>query len=404
MPQNRVPDVVPSVREEDTSHRHMTLALFAAGIATFTDLYAVQGVLPAVARAFDVAPSDAALTISVATAGLAIMVLPWSVVADRIGRLPSMRIAVLSAAVLAVLAAFAPTFGTMLVLRFLVGAALGAVPALAVAYIHEHLSGKAAIAAATVYISGTTVGGAAGRLIAGPLAGLVDWQVALVVVAGISVMAAVSFTLLAPASAPSSVVMARRPWGSKVLAPLRDPVLLGIYLHAFLLVGVFVAVYNYLGFRLEVPPFALPPAVASLIFIAYFSGTASARLAGRIGALHGPRRVIILGLSTMFVGLALMVPNELPVVLLGLVLFTTGYFACHAMATAWVGARADAAWRAQASSLYTVAFYCGSAVGGWLLGIVFQAFGWTPFTVLAAATLVLAGARALRAAHLAAAE
>ena len=43
--------------------------------------------------------------------------------------------------------------------------------------------------------------------------------------------------------------------------------------------GGFVAVYNYLGFRLSGEPFSLPATAISLIFLAYLSGTVSARWA-----------------------------------------------------------------------------------------------------------------------------
>ena len=36
--------------------------------------------------------------------------------------------------------------------------------------------------------------------------------------------------------------------------------------------GGFVAVYNYLGFRLSGEPFSLPATLISLIFLAYLSG------------------------------------------------------------------------------------------------------------------------------------
>src|SRR5690625_7250438 len=83
---------------------------------------------------------QAALTISAATLALALTVVPWSFVGDRIGRLRAMVIAVLSATVLGLVAAWAPTFPLVLALRFLEGAALGGVPALAMAYLSEEMA------------------------------------------------------------------------------------------------------------------------------------------------------------------------------------------------------------------------------------------------------------------------
>jgi len=77
----------------------MILALFAAGVATFSQLYSLQGVLPELASEQGVDESTAALTVSMSTLGLAIAVIPWSIVADRRGRRAAMR-ASLAAAVL----------------------------------------------------------------------------------------------------------------------------------------------------------------------------------------------------------------------------------------------------------------------------------------------------------------
>lgn len=373
----------------ESSQRRMLVALLAAGVATFGELYAVQGVLPLLARDLGVTPAQAALTISVATGGLALTVLPWASVAERIGRLQAMRIALVASAALSIVGALAPTFELLMVARFLGGAALGAVPALAVAYIHDRTTGARATVAATAYISGTTIGGAAGRIVAGLLADGLGWRGALLAVSGVAVVSAVLFVVLAPPAPPrrSEATMA---WSSKIARALGDPVLVRIYAAAVLLVGAFVSVYTYVGFRLEAPPFSFTPAAAALIFLAYLAGTVTSRVAGWWSTRTGRRVVALTGIGVMVAGLVVMLSDSVPVLLLGLVLVTGGYFATHATATAWVGARADGPWRAQASALYTIAFYSGSAVGTWLLGLAFQSGGWMLLTAISLAAAVLA--------------
>jgi YNFM family putative membrane transporter len=367
----------------------MLVALLAAGVATFGELYAVQGVLPLLARDLDVSPAQAALTISVATGGLALTVLPWASVAERIGRLPAMRVALVASAVLSILTAIAPTFELLMAARFLGGAALGAVPALAVAYIHDRTTGAAATVAATAYISGTTIGGAAGRIVAGLLGDGLGWRGALLVVSAVAVVNAVLFVVLAPPAAVRAPVRTLA-WRTKIARSLGDPVLVRIYAAAVLLVGAFVSVYTYVGFRLEAPPFSFTPAAAALIFLAYLAGTVTSRVAGWWSTRTGRRAVALTGVGVMVLGLVVMLSDAVPVLLVGLVLLTGGYFATHATATAWVGARAAGEWRAQASALYTIAFYSGSAVGTWLLGLAFQSGGWPLLTAISLAAAVVA--------------
>lgn len=382
----------------------MIVALWAAGIATFAELYAIQGVLPSVSRSFAVDAATAALTVSMATTGLAAGVLAWAGIAMRIGRLTSMRIAIIGAVVLSVITCFVPWFEALVALRFFTGMVLGAVPVLAVAYVYERLDGPRAAVAATAYIAGTTIGGASGRLIAGPLAPAIGWRSALLVVCAVGVLSAAVFILLAPASgqkrADRSVAAgdtgARQNPGRLRLA-LANPLLRRLYLQSLLLTASFVAVYNFLTFRLESPPFALSAHVASLIFITYAAGTVTSRSAGRWLSRWGIRRTTFIGLVGMLVGALAMAADHLTAVIAGLIVFTGGFFWTHAAAVATTGAAADSHYRSQASALYTICFYLGSGVGGWLLGLLFVTIGWEAMTiaVLTLIAVVAASARSI---------
>lgn len=67
--------------------RRMLVALVCAGIATFAQLYSPQGVLQMISADLSIRAEQSALTISAATLGLALAVVPWSFIGDRIGRL-----------------------------------------------------------------------------------------------------------------------------------------------------------------------------------------------------------------------------------------------------------------------------------------------------------------------------
>ena len=157
--------------------------------------------------------------------------------------------------------------------------------------------------------------------------------------------------------------------------------------------GGLVAIYNYLGFRLEGPAFGLPVVAASLIFAAYGAGTVSSRLVGRWVPRFGRRRVLTTGTLAMITGTLLTLGDRLALVIIGLLILTAGAFVVHAVASAWVGHHARVG-RAQATALYNVSLYTGSAVIGWVAGFGWVAFGWPAtvvvVTVLAATALVIA--------------
>ncbi|MFL4473378.1 MFS transporter [Paeniglutamicibacter sp. MACA_103] len=376
----------------------MILALFAAGVATFSQLYSVQGVLPELARDLSVTEADAALAVSAATLGLACSVLFWSLLADRMGRLRAMTFAVLAAVALGLAVPFSPGFEWLLALRFIEGLALGGIPAVALAYLSEEVSPLHSAVAAGTYISGTTLGGLAGRLVAGPLSEFVSWRLGTLVVSVMAAIAAGVFIAVAPKPRGFTPV----PWHSpnriplwkKLWMNLRKGSLLVLYAQGFLLMGGFVAVYNYLGFRLEAPPFLIPASLASLVFVAYLSGTWSSRQSGALVARFNRLPVLLASIGLMAAGLVVTLADFLPTVVIGLLVFTAGFFAAHSVASGWIP-MLGVGGRAQAASLYNLAYYSGSSLFGWVIGLAFNAADWPGLVLSVVSLLVLAALLAL---------
>jgi YNFM family putative membrane transporter len=394
-------------REQWTGHargsrgyRGVLIGLAAAGMATFAQLYSLQGVLPGLAADLDISASSAALTVSAATLGLAAAVIPWSAAADRFGRLPIMRVAILAAVVLGLAVPFSPNLPSLLILRFIEGAAMGGIPAVALAYLSEEVSRVHAAVAAGSYVSGTTIGGLAGRIVAAPLSDAANWRIGVGAVSLLAAVAAVVFMLTAPKQQGFLPLRRTDPGpglGGRLLAQLRNPRQVGLYLQAFLLMGGFVAVYNYLGFRLGAAPFSLPQSLASFLFLAYLAGTWSSRaagsLAGRLSGRGGRRTVLLCSIAVMAAGLALTLAAWLPAVIAGLVVFTAGFFAAHSIASGWAPFLATEG-RAQASSLYNLFYYAGSSLLGWIGGFFFQLWGWSGLSAFVGVLLAAAAAAA----------
>jgi MFS transporter, YNFM family, putative membrane transport protein len=122
------------------------------------------------------------------------------------------------------------------------------------------------------------------------------------------------------------------------------------------------------------------------MFLAYLSGTITSRWAAGLTQRFGRRNVLLAGLALSTAGLALTLTPSLALILAGLVVFTGGFFAAHSIGAGWTGAIASTG-RAQAASLYNLAYYLGSSIIGWAGGLLFQSFGWN---ALAAAVMILA--------------
>src|SRR5699024_699272 len=126
-----------------------------------------------------------------------------------------------------------------LTLRLAEGIALGAVPAVALAYLSEEVHARHVAAAAGSYTAGTTVGGLSGRLLAGPLGEVFDWRIGAWTVTVVCAAAAALFLWLAPRARRFIPGRLRADSGpgmfARVLLALRSPQLLALYAQGFLL-------------------------------------------------------------------------------------------------------------------------------------------------------------------------
>ncbi|GLX53713.1 MFS transporter [Streptomyces hygroscopicus subsp. hygroscopicus] len=386
-------------------YRRMSLALFLAGVATFALLYSTQALLPLISEDLGVAASEASWTVAAATGGLALFVLPMSALSERFGRRTVMTASLAVAVAVGLLVPFAPSIGALVALRAVQGAALAGLPASAQAYLAEEVRPRALVTAIGLFVAGNSVGGMSGRVITGWVAQLWGWRVAVGVIGVIAVGCAVAFRLLLPAPRHFKAGSLRpRVLLGTVRAHLSDPLLRRLYAIGALFMTVFGGVYTVIGYRLTGAPFGLPQGIVGSIFLVYLVGTVSASTAGRLVGRLGRRGALYLAGGTTAAGLFLSLGASLPLVLLGLVLITAGFFAGHAVASSAVSKTATHG-RAQASALYQSAYYIGSSAGSTVGAVAFHADGWLGtvsvglLAILGVVTLTVLGSRAARVAE-----
>ncbi|WP_424212137.1 MFS transporter [Streptomyces sp. BI20] len=369
-------------------YRRMSLALFAAGLATFALLYSTQALLPAVSAGFGVSADRASWTVSAATGALALFVLPLSAFSERFGRTRMMTWSMAVAVGVGVLVPFAPSLEWLVALRALQGAAIAGIPASAMAYLAEEVSPKALVGAIGLFVAGNSIGGMSGRVVTGWAAQLWGWRAGLAAVGAMSLLCAIAFLVLLPKARnfrPAS--LDPRAVGRTVGAHLRDPLLLRLYGIGALFMTVFGAVYTVIGYRLVEEPFSLGQGVIGSIFLVYLVGTASSAAAGTLVGRLGRRGALYLAVITTALGLLFSLADSLVAILAGLVLITAGFFAGHAVASSSVSRTAKTG-RAQASALYQSAYYLGSSAGGTLGALAFHSGGWAATVALALLAVV----------------
>jgi YNFM family putative membrane transporter len=376
------------------------LALFCGGFATFALLYCVQPMMPLLSHEFSINAAQSSLVLSVSTGMLAIGLLITGPVSDRVGRKPVMVAALFSAALCTIASALMPSWPAILLMRALLGLSLSGVAAVAMTYLSEEIHPEHIGLAMGLYIGGNAIGGMSGRLILGVLIDYVSWHTATLVVGGLALLAAIVFVRVLPPS---------RNFRSRTLNPrslldgftvhFRDAGLPWLFLEAFLLMGGFVTLFNYIGYRLLADPYDLSQAIVGLLSVVYLAGIYSSAQVGALADRFGRRNVFWVAIAVMLSGLVLTMLPFLGAILFGMLVFTFGFFGAHSVASSWIGRRATYA-KGQASSLYLFSYYLGSSLAGTLGGVAWHYGGWNGIGAFVATLLVVALAVAVKLARL----
>ncbi|HAL7773663.1 TPA: MFS transporter [Escherichia coli] len=229
-----------------------------------------------------------------------------------------------------------------------------------------------------------------GRLISGVFTDFFNWRIALAAIGCFALASALMFWKILPESRhfrPTSLrpktlfINFRLHWRDRGL-PL-------LFAEGFLLMGSFVTLFNYIGYRLMLSPWHVSQAVVGLLSLAYLTGTWSSPKAGTMTARYGRGPVMLFSTGVMLFGLLMTLFSSLWLIFAGMLLFSAGFFAAHSVASSWIGPRAKRA-KGQASSLYLFSYYLGSSIAGTLGGVFWHNYGWNGVGAFIALMLVIA--------------
>lgn len=370
------------------SYKQTALAFFAAGFNTFAILYVVQPILPDLTESYGVTPTAASLSLSVTTLTLAVSMLIFGSISEAVGRKNIMTVSMLTASILCILTAFSPTFGSLIVMRALQGVALAGLPSIAMAYLGEEIHPRSLPGAMGLYISGNALGAVFGRVLAGVAAGLWGWRYGLI---GVGIVSLIATCIFWYTLSPSKHFLKRelnvKDLFKSLTDHLRNPLLLILFVMGFLLLGTNVSLYNYVSFVL-IEDFNISQTIVSSIYMIFLIGVLSSMISGKLVYRYGKAMMLYIAIIVATAGLTIVLIPSVFTVVLGLILFTFGFFIAHSLTSGWVGNIAHSN-KAQASSLYLFFYYTGSSVGGTLAGVFWMQSGWIGVSLMNIAFLLL---------------
>ncbi len=369
-------------------YKRITLSLALGSFLVFSNLYLLQPILPTFATLFSISETQVNWLFAASTLALSFSLVPMAVLSESIGRKPVMMVGLFSIPAISALMLLGDSFIFLVACRALIGIALAAFAAVAVAYMAEELDKHAFSMAIGTYIAANSLGGIAGRISGGLLADNFSVDVAIEVMMVVTLIGVICVHYLLPKQrnfTPSSSSL--RHQNRAIIGHFRNQRVWFAMLIGGLNFALFVNLYSVMGFRLVSAPHNVPVGLASLIFICYLGGTFSSRCAGHWSKRYSSILGMFLGAVVSMAGMWIAAFESLAAMLIGLLLISFGAFFTHTLAYGWVGQNATQA-KATATALYLVHYYVGGSLGGFLLLYCWQHGGWS--TVLLGGSVLYA--------------
>jgi YNFM family putative membrane transporter len=363
------------------------VALYAATVACYADMYVTQPVLPLLSREFGIAPAQAGLSVSAVVLAIALASSFYGPLSDALGR---KRVMVGSAALLVLptlLCARASSFGALLVLRAAQGVLIPGVTAVSVAYAGDHVERHELPAVVGGIIAASVAGGLVGRVVSGLVASVAGWRAGFVVFGAVTGLAALLLARGLRAHERADRIAWRGAYAG-MLAHLADRRLLGAFLIGATLFFGFIGIFTYLPYHLTEPPYRLSTALVSSVYVVYLAGVVTSPVAGRLAARRSPRLLMAIGLAVAIAGMLATLLRPLGAVVAGLVVLCVGMFTAQAVAPSFVNTSARSA-KGGANALYLAFYYVGGTLGSVLPGLAWQAWRWPGVVAVCAGSLVL---------------
>ncbi|EGR2284473.1 MFS transporter [Vibrio parahaemolyticus] len=369
-------------------YKRITLSLALGSFLVFSNLYLLQPMLPTFATLFSISETQVNWLFAASTLALSFSLVPMAVLSESIGRKPVMMVGLFSIPAISALMLLGDSFIFLVACRALIGIALAAFAAVAVAYMAEELDKHAFSMAIGTYIAANSLGGIAGRISGGLLADNFSVDVAIEVMMVVTLIGVICVHYLLPKQrnfTPSSSSL--RHQNRAIIGHFRNQRVWFAMLIGGLNFALFVNLYSVMGFRLVSAPHNVPVGLASLIFICYLGGTFSSRCAGHWSKRYSSILGMFIGAVVSMAGMWIAAFESLAAMLIGLLLIGFGAFFTHTLAYGWVGQNATQA-KATATALYLVHYYVGGSLGGFLLLYCWQHGGWS--TVLLGGSVLYA--------------
>lgn len=363
--------------------------VFSLVSSSFTTVYVVQPVLPALRKEFGVDARMASFTVSAVILGIALSNLPVGRLADRYPVKPIIGLGGLVVSLFGLFCSLTYNIELLILFRFVQGLFFPALTTCLAAYLARSLPKERLNTIMGSYVSATVIGGLGGRLLGGWIHPPLHWRYAFVTASALVALATIATLIYLPKERRD------KPAGDAEMgffALVSQPGLLRIYFISFGAFFLFSALFNYLPFHLSGEAFQASTNTITVMYLAYLVGIVIAPISGRLSNRWGNGTMIAFGTLLFAVSMGLTHIVSLLAIGIGLTGICAGFFTIHAAAAGSMNRKLHSS-RGRANALYILFYYAGGTCGITICGFAYQNVGWGGVTgigfAMLAAILVL---------------
>lgn len=352
-----------------------TLALLIGAIFVVSiDSRVITPILPAIADDLGVSIGQAGLIVTAYLLPYGLFQLLYGPVADRVGHVRVVSIALGGFAVGEVLCALAPDLGTLVAFRFITGIVAAATFPLTLAYIGETVDYTRRQTVIGYTVMAASVGQVLSAAAGGFLASILSWR-AIFALDGLIALAITVLMLRTPASKAVQRTV-RRP----AFAPYRDVLAdrrhVLFYLLIFVEGGCTLGAFSYFGVLLRERDGFSYAAIGAIIALFGTTSVLAGRFIGRISRSLGERRMIAFGGAGVAVCYASTIVQPVIVVFpLAMALLGISFIVMHSTFQTRATEISPSS-RATGISLFAFSLFLGSSLGALLTAQWLESIGY----------------------------
>lgn len=348
------------------------LVIGISAILAFSTLYAPQPLYPVLAEYFNVSQNDAASLTTLTMLPMSIAPFIYGYVLELFTAKRILFIFIFLLAVSQLLFALLESFFLLQVIRFVVGLLLPAIVTALLTYVSREKNELRRRQWMNYYIAFQIFGGMAGRLVSGFLSHVFFWQMSFYILA-ISLLLLLGGIVLLPADVTAQRKNLKLSDAKYIFG---NPRIVYYYLTIAISFMVFVAILNYLPFRIRQLSPQSSEFFIGLNYVGYITGIViSIYFIALQKKMGGPSRAgLFMQLIYFFVLFVIWIPHEFAV-FFAMFLIAAAMFFTHNTASGCIN-QLEKGYSGLTNGFYISFYYLGGTIGSLLPGFIYKSMGW----------------------------